>query len=122
MALPGPASVHVAACALRAAERGDGMVIEHNQVRAMLTDCKIAAQTLAEAPYPATPILADRCSHAGVTVPPRDHGEDAVQRMGTPIMRRVPMVEGRQPGGQWVARNAGGTESRRSTGRAARPP
>ena len=45
---------------------------------------------------PVTTTLADICSYAFVTVPPTDNVEQAVRRMHTPAMRRVPVVDGGQ--------------------------
>src|SRR4029453_9812223 len=70
VALPGTASVHEAARARRDAEMGDVIVPEHTQVCGMVTDRAIVVRTVAEAQDPATPPLADLCSHAYVTVPP----------------------------------------------------
>jgi CBS domain-containing protein len=69
VALPGTASVHEAARA-------------------------IVVRTVAEAQDPATTTLADLCSHAYVTVPPTASVEQAVRRLHTPAMRRVPVVDG----------------------------
>jgi CBS domain-containing protein len=99
VALPGTASVHEAARAMRDAEIGDVMVIEHNQVCGIVTDRDIVVRTVAEAQDPATTTLADICSHAVVTVSPTDSVEEAVRLMRTHAIRRVPVVEGGQPVG-----------------------
>ena len=46
---------------------------------------------------PVTTTLADICRYAFVTVPPINNVEQAVRRLPTPAMRRVPMVDG----GSW---------------------
>ena len=94
--LPGTASVHEAARAMRDAEIGDVIVIEHNQVCGIVTDRDIVVRLVAEAQDPATTTLADLCSHALVTVRPTDTIEDAVRLMRTHAMRRLPVVEGEQ--------------------------
>ena len=96
VALPGTASVHEAARARRDAEMGDAIVPEHTQVCGMVTDRAIVVRTVAEAQDPATTTLADLCSHAYVTVPPTASVEQAVRRLHTPAMRRVPVVDGGQ--------------------------
>src|SRR4029453_16320625 len=45
---------------------------------------------------PVTITLANICRYAFVTVPPTDNVEQAVRRMHTPAMRRVPVVDGGQ--------------------------
>ncbi len=62
--MPGTASVHEAARAMRDTEMGDVIVIEHNQVCGIITDRDIAVRVVAEAKDPATTILADICSHS----------------------------------------------------------
>jgi len=61
--LPGTASVHEAARAMRDADIGDVIVIENNRVCGMITDRDIVVRTLAEARDPATTTLADIWSH-----------------------------------------------------------
>ena len=63
VALPGTASVHEAARAMRAADIGDVIVIEHNQVCGIITDRDIVVRILAETQNPTTTTLADSCSH-----------------------------------------------------------
>ena len=99
VALPGTASVHEAARAMRDADIGDVIVIENNQVCGIVTDRDIVVRTLAEARDPATTTLADICSHALLTVSPTDSVEEAVQLMRTHAIRRLPVVEGGQPVG-----------------------
>ena len=96
VALPGTASVYEAARAMRAAEIGDVMVIEHHQVCGMVTNRDSVVRLVAEARDPASTTLADLCSHAVVTVRPTDTIEDAVRLMRTHAMRRLPVVEGGQ--------------------------
>ena len=97
--LPGTASVHEAARAMRDAAIGDVIVIENNRVCGMITDRDIVVRTLAEARDPATTTLADICSHLLLVVRPTDSVEKAVRLMGTHALRRVPVVEGGQPVG-----------------------
>jgi CBS domain-containing protein len=99
VARPGTASVHEATRAMRDADLGDVIVIEHNQVCGMVTDRDIVVRTVAEARDPATTTLADLCSHPFVTVTPTDRIEQAVQLMRSKAIRRVPVVEGGQPVG-----------------------
>jgi CBS domain-containing protein len=96
VAMPGTASVHEAARAMRDAEIGDVIVIEHNQVCGIVTDRDIVVRLVAEARDPASTTLADLCSHAVVTVRPTDTIEDAVRLMRTHAIRRLPVVEGGQ--------------------------
>ena len=96
VALPGTASVHEAARAMRDADIGDVMVIEHNQLCGIVTDRDIVVRLVAEAQDPAATTLADLCSHALVTVRRTDSIEEAVRFMRTHAMRRLPMVAGGQ--------------------------
>jgi CBS domain-containing protein len=99
VALPGTASVHEAARAMRDADIGDVIVIENNWVCGIVTDRDIVVRTLAEGRDPATTTLADICSHPLLVVSPTDSVEKAVRLMGTHALRRVPVVEGGQPVG-----------------------
>ena len=99
VALPGTASVHEAARAMRDADIGDVIVIENNRVCGIVTDRDIVVRTLAEGRDPATTTLADLCSHALLTVTPTDSVEEAVRLMRTHAIRRLPVVEGGQPVG-----------------------
>jgi CBS domain-containing protein len=92
--LPGTASVHEAARAMRDHNIGDVIVIEHNEVCGIVTDRDIIVRTVAEARDPATTPLADLCSHALLTVAPTDSIEEAVRLMRTHAIRRLPVVEG----------------------------
>ena len=96
VSLPGTASVHEAACAMRDADIGDVIVIEHNQVCGIVTDRDIVIRLVAEAQDPATTTLADLCSHALVTVRPTDSIEEAVRLMRSHAIRRLPVVDGGQ--------------------------
>ena len=96
VALPGTASVHEAARAMRDAQIGDVMVIEHDQVCGIVTDRDIVVRTVAERQDSATTILADICSHSLVTVTPTDSVEEAVRLMCTHAIRRLPVVDGGQ--------------------------
>ena len=94
--LPGTASVHEAAHAMRDAQIGDVIVIENNQVCGIVTDRDIVVRTVAETQDPATTTLADICSHRLLTVTPTDSVEEAVRLMRTHAIRRVPVVDGGQ--------------------------
>jgi len=96
VSLPGTASVHEAARAMRDADIGDVIVIENNEVCSIVTDRDIVVQTVAEARDPATTTLADICSHSLLTVSPTDSVEEAVRLMRTHAIRRLPVVEGGQ--------------------------
>src|SRR4029450_10551048 len=98
-ALPGPASVHEAARAMRDAEIGDVMVIEHNQVCGIVTDRDSVVRTVAAAQDPATSTLADICPHAAAPASPTESTEGPVRPMPPPAIRRVPVVAGGQPVG-----------------------
>jgi len=93
VSLPGTASVHEAARAMRDADIGDVIVIEHNQVCGIVTDRDIVVRTVAEAQDPAATTLADICSHRLLIVTPTDSVEEAVRLMRTHAVRRVPVVE-----------------------------
>lgn len=94
LSLPGTASVHEAVRAMRDAEIGDVIVIEHQQVCGIVTDRDIVVRTVAEAADPAATTLADICSHSLLTVTPTDSVEEAVRLMRTHAIRRLPVVEG----------------------------
>jgi CBS domain-containing protein len=91
--MPGTASVHEAARAMRDADIGDVIVIENNQVCGIITDRDIAVRIVAEAKDPATTALADICSHSLLTVKSTDSVEHAVRLMRTHTVRRLPVVE-----------------------------
>jgi CBS domain-containing protein len=93
VSMPGTASVHEAARAMRDADIGDVIVIEHHQVCGIITDRDIAVRVVAEAKDPATTALADICSHSLLTVTPTDSVEHAVRLMRTHTVRRLPVVE-----------------------------
>jgi CBS domain-containing protein len=93
VSMPGTASVHEAARAMRDADIGDVIVIEHHQVCGIITDRDIAVRVVAEAKDPATTALADICSHSLLTVTPTDSVEHAVRLMRTHTIRRLPVVE-----------------------------
>src|SRR5215475_14555775 len=88
-----------AARAIRDADMGDVIVIEHHRVCGMVTDRDLVVRTLAEGRDPATTTLADICRHPFLVVSPTDSVEKAVRRMGTQALRRVPVVEG---GSRWA--------------------
>jgi CBS domain-containing protein len=94
VSLPGTASVHEAARAMRDQAIGDVIVIENNQVCGIVTDRDIVVRTVAEAQNPATTTLAAICSHSLLTVTPTDSVEEAVRLMRTHAIRRLPVVEG----------------------------
>src|SRR5919106_2763259 len=94
--LPGTSSVLDAARAMRDAQIGDVIVIEHDQVCGIITDRDIVVRTIAETRDPATTTLADICSHSLLTVRPTDSVEEAVRLMRTHTIRRLPVVEGGQ--------------------------
>jgi CBS domain-containing protein len=96
VALPGTASVHEAARAMRDAQIGDVIVIENNEVCGIVTDRDLVVRILAETKDPATTTLADICSHSLVTVTPTDSVEEAVRLMRTHAVRRLPVVDGGQ--------------------------
>ena len=91
--MPGTASVHDAARAMRDSDIGDVIVIEHNQVCGIVTDRDIAVRIVAESQDPTTTTLADICSHSLLTVTPTDAVEHAVRLMRTHAIRRLPVVE-----------------------------
>jgi CBS domain-containing protein len=93
MSMPGTASVHEAARAMRDEDIGDVIVIEHNQVCGIVTDRDIAVRIVAEEKDPAATALADICSHSLLTVKPSDKVEHAVRLMRTHAIRRLPVVE-----------------------------
>jgi CBS domain-containing protein len=93
VSMPGTASVHEAARAMRDADIGDVIVIENNQVCGIITDRDIAVRVVAEAKDPTTTALADICSHSLLTVKSTDSVEHAVRLMRTHTVRRLPVVE-----------------------------
>jgi len=93
VSMSGTASVHEAARAMRDADIGDVIVIEHHQVGGIITDRDIAVRIVAEAKDPATTALADICSHSLLTVTSTDSVEHAVRLMRTHAIRRLPVVE-----------------------------
>src|SRR4029450_11429985 len=90
VSLPGTASVHEAARAMRDGDIGDVIVIEDNRVCGIVTDRDIVVRTVAEAQDPATTTLADICSHQRLLiVAPTDSVEKAVRLMRTHAVRRL---------------------------------
>ena len=106
--LPGTASVHEAARAMRDAQIGDVIVIENNQVCGIVTDRDIVVRTVAETQDPATTTLADICSHQ------LTHRDAHGQRRGGGAAHahpcHSPLAGGRRGagGGHCVARGSGG--------------
>ena len=78
VALPGTASVHEVARAMRDADMGEVIVIGHHRVCGMVTDRDMVVWTLAEERDPAT-TLADLCRHPFCVVRPTDSVEKAVR-------------------------------------------
>jgi CBS domain-containing protein len=99
VALPGSATVHEAARAMRDQDIGDVIVVENNQVCGIVTDRDIVVRTVAEARNPAATTLADICSHTLTTVAPTDSVEQAVRLMREKAIRRLPVVEDGRPVG-----------------------
>ena len=62
VSMPGTASVHEAARAMRDHDIGDVIVIEHEQVCGIVTDRDIAVRVVAESQDPAATTLADICN------------------------------------------------------------
>lgn len=91
--MPGTASVSEAARAMRDAEIGDVIVIEHEQVCGIVTDRDIVIRTVAETQDPATTTLADICSHSLLVVTPADSVEEALRLMRAHAVRRLPVVD-----------------------------
>ena len=91
--MPGTASVHEAARAMRDHDIGDVIVIEHEQVCGIVTDRDIAVRIVAESQDPAATTLADICSHSLLTVTPTDSVEEAMRLMRLHAVRRLPVVE-----------------------------
>jgi len=91
--LPVSASVYEAARAMRDQDIGTVIVIEHHEVRGIVTDRDIVVRTVAEANDPAATTLAALCRHPVLTVAPTDSVEHAVQLMRTNAIRRLPVVE-----------------------------
>ncbi|MGE3539626.1 MAG: CBS domain-containing protein [Candidatus Tectimicrobiota bacterium] len=91
--LSGTASVVEAACAMRDAQIGDVLVLEHQQVCGIVTDRDIVVRLVAEDRDPKTTTLADLCSHALVVLNPTDSIEEAVRLMRTHAVRRLPVVD-----------------------------
>jgi CBS domain len=94
-----PSRGHEAARAMRDAEMGDVLVLEHHQVCGLVTNHDIVVRMVAAAQDPATTTLADLCRRAFVTVSPTDSVEQAVRLLRTQAIRRVPVVDGGQPVG-----------------------
>jgi CBS domain-containing protein len=94
VSMPGTASVHEAARAMRDQDLGDVIVIEHEQVCGIITDRDIAVRIVAEAQDPAAATLADICSHSLLTVTPTDSIEHAVRLMRDHAIRRLPVLDG----------------------------
>jgi hypothetical protein len=65
-----PCQGHEAARAMRDAETGDMLVLEHHQGGSLVTTHDIVVRTVAETQDPATPTLADLGCHVFVTVSP----------------------------------------------------
>jgi CBS domain-containing protein len=94
VSLPGTASVHEAARAMRDQDIGDVIVLENNQICGIVTDRDIVVRAVAEMRDPAATTLADICSHALTTVSPDDSIAQAVRLMREKAIRRLPVVEG----------------------------
>src|SRR5438477_12892774 len=86
VSLPGTASVHEAARAMRDADIGDVIVIENNQICGIVTDRDIVVRSVAEARDPACLQLADSVV-------------DALVRMHAGARRDLPVVHMPDEGG-----------------------
>lgn len=92
-------SVIEAARAMRAANIGDIIVHEHDQLYGIVTDRDLVVRGLAENPNCAAMMLGDICSREPTALALTDTVEEAIRLMRVKAIRRLPVVENGTPVG-----------------------
>jgi len=95
--LPAAAPVVEAARAMREADIGDVIVLEHDRIAGILTDRDIVVRGLAEGRDLRHTSIGDICSRVLTTVSDDSSVEDAIKLMREKAVRRLPVVAGDQP-------------------------
>ena len=95
--LPAAAPVVEAARAMREADIGDVIVLEHDRIAGILTDRDIVVRGLAEGRDLRHTSIGDICSRVLTTVSDDASVEDAINLMRAKAVRRLPVVAGDQP-------------------------
>jgi CBS domain-containing protein len=86
-------TVVAAARTMRDANIGDVVILDHGQVRGILTDRDIVVRALAEGRDPAGTTAGEICSRDVTTLSPSDPIANAVAIMRDQAVRRLPVVE-----------------------------
>jgi CBS domain-containing protein len=97
--LPPSAPLVDAARRMRDADIGDVLVVDGGTLAGVVTDRDIVVRAIADGKDPQSTTLADVCSGDVVTVAPDDSIDHAAQVMRERAVRRVPVVDGRNPVG-----------------------
>ncbi len=84
---------------MRDEDIGAVLVAEGDELRGLVTDRDLVVRVLAEDKNPADTTVQSACSPELVTVTPDDEVGRAVQLMREHSLRRLPVVEGKQPVG-----------------------
>ena len=95
--LQATAPVVEAARAMREADIGDVIVLEHDRIAGILTDRDIVVRGLAEGRDLRHTAVGDICSRVLTTVSDDSSVEDAIKLMREKAVRRLPVVAGDQP-------------------------
>jgi CBS domain-containing protein len=95
--LPATAPVVEAARAMKEADIGDVIVLEHDRIAGILTDRDIVVRGLAEGRDLRHTAIGDICSRALTTVSDDASVEEAIKLMREKAVRRLPVVAGDQP-------------------------
>jgi CBS domain-containing protein len=95
--LPAAAPVVEAARAMREADIGDVIVLEHDRIAGILTDRDIVVRGLAEGRDLRHTSIGDICSRVLTTVSDDVSVEEAIRIMREKAVRRLPVVAGDQP-------------------------
>lgn len=92
-------TVTTAARTMRDANIGDVVVVEHGEVRGILTDRDIVVRALAEGRDPPRTALGEICSRELTMLSPPDQIGDAEKLLRDKAIRRLPVVDGGRPVG-----------------------
>ena len=93
VALRSSQTVTDAAKVMRQHGIGNVLIVDHGQLKGLVTDRDIVVRAVADARDPAATAVDEICSPDLVTVSPDDDADTAVQQMRERAVRRIPVVE-----------------------------
>jgi CBS domain-containing protein len=94
LTMSGNETLVAAARQMRDADVGDVIVSDGDSMRGIVTDRDIVVRAIAEELDPRTTTLADVCTHDVVTLDADDPIDQAVKKMRSHAVRRLPVTEG----------------------------